>query len=202
MEFFLVDYENVHADGLVGIEKLKEDDIVFIFIPKNQSKVTVPTSFIGHKCKIKWKKVDTGEKNQMDFQISAFFGYLVARFRKSQSSVHFYIVSKDKGFLGIDGLFENADIKFCVNLRKENDKKAKITKSSKKDEIKAEIKKLLPEEYSSEVDFIAGVLMSNKNDSLQKINTALSQNYKNNNKTKAIYNAVKPLAKELLKKQK
>ena len=202
MEIFLVDFENVHADGLVGIEKLKEDDIVFIFIPKNQNKLTVPSSVIGHKCKINFFKVETGEKNQMDFQISAYFGYLAARFRKSLSSVHFYIVSKDKGFLGIDGLFKNADVKFCNNLKKENDKKAKITKNSKKDVIKEEIKKLLPEKYSTEADYIAGVLMSNENDSLQKINTALGQNYKNNNKTKDIYNAVKPLAKELLKKQK
>ncbi|MBQ5995972.1 MAG: hypothetical protein IJL63_08995 [Clostridia bacterium] len=104
--------------------------------------------------------------------------------------------------MGIDGLFKNADVKFCINLKKENDKKAKITKSSKKDEIKAEIKKLLPEKYSTEADYIAGVLMSNENDSLQKINTAFGKNYKNNNKTKDIYNAVKPLAKELLKKQK
>ncbi|MBQ5995971.1 MAG: hypothetical protein IJL63_08990 [Clostridia bacterium] len=60
MEIFLVDFENVHADGLVGIEKLKEDDIVFIFIPKNQKKLTVPASAIGHKCKINFFKVETG----------------------------------------------------------------------------------------------------------------------------------------------
>ena len=35
MSLFLVDYENVSASGLSGLEKLTEEDVVYIFYTEN-----------------------------------------------------------------------------------------------------------------------------------------------------------------------
>ena len=40
MAIYLIDYENVHVDGLKGVAKLTDDDFVCIFYSENQDKLT------------------------------------------------------------------------------------------------------------------------------------------------------------------
>lgn len=93
---YLVDYENVNLNGLVGIEKLTEEDTVVIFLGNNMGAI----SFEWHiriadaQAKVKYIKCGKVSKNYLDFQLATYCGYLLAGMENGKV----FIVSKDKGY--------------------------------------------------------------------------------------------------------
>lgn len=121
MSVFLVDFENVNSAGLVGIEKLTENDTVYIFYTPSAASL----SFDAHKnimtsaARINYISVTTGAKNALDFQLSSFLGYLAAVSRDRK----FYIVSADNGYLAVRTFWEKTvgiedmEVKLIPNIR-------------------------------------------------------------------------------------
>lgn len=96
MAVYLVDFENVHSEGLTGVEKLGENDECYIFYSVNAYSLSfdLHQKIIESKAKFYYKMVDAHGKNALDFQLVTFLGYLVAK----HPDEHFYVVSGDKMF--------------------------------------------------------------------------------------------------------
>lgn len=96
MAVYLVDFENVHSEGLTGVEKLGENDECYIFYSVNACSLPfdLHQKIIESKAKFYYKMVDAHGKNALDFQLVTFLGYLVAK----HPDEHFYVVSGDKMF--------------------------------------------------------------------------------------------------------
>ena len=120
MRSYLVDFENVKSKGLVGIDKLTEDDHVIIFYSENSDTI----SFEMHCCvmrakaSVEYMKVRVGGKNALDFQLSTLLGYMVAKERNS----HIFIISNDKGFDRLHDFWANTfdDAPDCMVFRTQN----------------------------------------------------------------------------------
>ncbi|MBR4211416.1 MAG: hypothetical protein IKR84_03395, partial [Oscillibacter sp.] len=86
MNYFLVDYENVHTNGFSGIASLSEKDKVIIFYSENASTMTfgLHRRLNESKAEISYRKVSVGGKNALDFQLCTYLGYLIG---KSEHSV-------------------------------------------------------------------------------------------------------------------
>ena len=79
MSIFLVDYENVSASGLDGLEKLTEEDVVYIFYTENADRLTFDAHrrLLESRAAVRYYKVESGTKNALDFQLVSFLGYLI-----------------------------------------------------------------------------------------------------------------------------
>ena len=103
--YFLIDYENVNNKGLSGVQYLEEDDIVVIFYSKNANTLSfeMHQRILSSPAYFVYKKVNTGEKNALDFQLASYLGYLL-RDTTSQDNNdmnHYFIVTEDNGYLPI-----------------------------------------------------------------------------------------------------
>lgn len=96
MTYYLIDYENTGENGLRGITELQEDACIVIFYSENADKISfdMHQKLIECKAAIEYRKISTGKRNALDFQLSTYLGYLIARCENDA----FYIVSKDNGY--------------------------------------------------------------------------------------------------------
>ena len=95
MAYYLVDYENVKADGMYGVDQLGKKDCVCIFYSENASTLTfgLHEKLNQTKGKIVLQKVEVGVKNALDFQLSTYLGYLISENEGKNES--YYIVSEE-----------------------------------------------------------------------------------------------------------
>jgi len=121
MATYLIDYENTGVKGLVGIEQLKEDDLIIIFYgPKTGA---VPFDEHVKICQaasqVKYIKTTKTAKNYLDFQLTTYLGYLVG-----QTDVkEYYVISKDSGYDSVIDFWKKWGIRI---VRKENIAEQKI----------------------------------------------------------------------------
>lgn len=96
MSIFLVDYENVSLSGLDGIEKLKEEDQVYIFYGNSAGSISfdMHAKIAQSRALVRYIKIERSGKNYLDFQLATLSGYLVA----TTAVTDFIIISKDTGF--------------------------------------------------------------------------------------------------------
>lgn len=90
---YLIDYENVHCNGLVGVEELTRTDTVIVFCRADDVKRVEIFLFDKKiKCKVYCNIVSARTKNALDFEIVTYIGL----HRKKYSI--FYVVSDDHGY--------------------------------------------------------------------------------------------------------
>ena len=141
MAYYLVDYENVKADGMYGVDQLGKKDCVCIFYSENASTLTfgLHEKLNQTKGKVVLQKVEVGVKNALDFQLSTYLGYLISENEGKNET--YYIVSEDKGLAILTGYWaergENvktaSDIAAAKeDLEEENLQKQKKQKKKKK----------------------------------------------------------------------
>lgn len=99
MAFYLVDYENVNAEGLQGIDKLRAQDEVIIFYSEHADRLTfdLHQKLNQSEAQVHYFKVGAGKKNALDFQLVSYLGYLAAQHPNDS----FFIVSRDNGFQNV-----------------------------------------------------------------------------------------------------
>ena len=125
MATYLIDYENTGVKGLLGIEQLKEDDLIIIFYgPKTGA---VPFDEHVKICQaasqVKYIKTTKTAKNYLDFQLTTYLGYLVG-----QTDVkEYYVISKDSGYDSVIDFWKKWGIRI---VRKENIAGQKIAAKS------------------------------------------------------------------------
>lgn len=124
--YYLVDYENVNANGLKGCEKLGENDHIYIFFTKNAKSLDMSILSDHGKARIEMIEVPSG-KQSVDMHIGAYFGYLVGTNDKKSS---YTIISKDSDY---DKVIEFFKSKFSIKAaRRSQIKDASDTKKAEK----------------------------------------------------------------------
>ncbi|MCM1577643.1 MAG: PIN domain-containing protein [Ruminococcus sp.] len=122
MAVFLVDFENVHSTGLLGVDQLTEKDSVYIFYSVNSNSMSFEAYKMLNesKAKITVLSASCGIKNALDFQLSSFVGYIAG----TSDDKDIYIISADKGYACVqifwDRTMKRNDlrIRFAVNIRR------------------------------------------------------------------------------------
>lgn len=186
MNYYLVDYENVKTQGLNGVNKLPEDDVVCIFYSENADNL----SFGLHRrlnettARIEYQKVDVGKKNALDFQLSSFLGYIIHKYE--DKPYDYYIVTKDKGFESLVNYWKKKKVKVSLVVDV-----AKQSEQSLQNELERQVADLIKDK--SEASTIAKMIRQYK--TKQGLNNALMKKYpsKDNKKSSEIYSAIKPL---------
>ena len=79
MSVYLIDYENVHASGLAGVENCGIEDEIILLYGNDTS--TIPMELhiqiANSKGKVQYHKIERTGKNYLDFQLSTIAGFLV-----------------------------------------------------------------------------------------------------------------------------
>lgn len=207
MSIYLVDYENVNADGFRGVEKLGKDDSVYVFYTTNAGNLTfdIHKKLVESKSEIKYFSVSTG-KNALDFQLTMFAGYLLGK----GTSQNIYIISNDKGFDANISFYDNylaadgVDVVRHTSIAstfviKEKPAKVRITKSDsgrKTDSLYNSLCSLLPGYSSCDVINISSVLLSTADK--QEFHTELVARFRQE-RGEEIYSALRPYFTDLKK---
>ena len=81
MHYYFIDYENVHADGFIGVERITENDIVCVMYTERSKSISLEfIEKIGKQnARIESYKAGVGTKNALDFQLSSYMGYVIAK---------------------------------------------------------------------------------------------------------------------------
>jgi hypothetical protein len=96
MATYLIDYENVHKNGLVGIQKLPDNDTVVVFVGNNINDMPVETVMLilDSSAQVKIEKMKKTANNYLDFQLATCLGGLIT----SGGDKEFFIISNDRDF--------------------------------------------------------------------------------------------------------
>ncbi|GHU75679.1 hypothetical protein FACS1894188_06990 [Clostridia bacterium] len=97
----LVDFENVHTEGIKNINLLLPGDYVYIFYSANASYVSFGvTDICNIRANVECNKLTDTTKNALDFQLSSYLGFLIRGtvLARGLDTTQFYIVSNDAGF--------------------------------------------------------------------------------------------------------
>ncbi|MBO5474285.1 MAG: hypothetical protein J6A08_10960 [Lachnospiraceae bacterium] len=131
MATYLLDYENVHADGLEGIRTLSGDDHVIIFYSDQVKSIPFErhVEMMNSRARIEFIETHKTGKNYLDFQLTTQLGYLIG---KGETDT-VYIISKDQGFDSVVDFWKGRNIKIarqeCIQPGTES-KPVKKTKKS------------------------------------------------------------------------
>lgn len=156
MAYYLVDYENVKADGMCGVDELGKKDYVCIFYSENASTLTfgLHESLNRSKAKIVLQKVEVGVKNALDFQLSTYLGYLISENEGKNET--YYIVSEDKGLAILTGYWaeRGEQVKTAPDIAaaKEDQEEEKAGKTEKKEKKEKTEKAVKEENMEKEAD--------------------------------------------------
>lgn len=136
---YYVDYENVHAKGLEGLDLLTKRDSVVVFYTANSNSMSITThlDLVATKAKVEFIKVTCGTANALDFQLSSQLGYDIAK--HGTRNVSYYIVSKDRGYNCLCDYWRKAagaDVSMVLN----------VSLRKTKEDIEPVILNILPEE--------------------------------------------------------
>lgn len=186
MNYYLVDYENVKTQGLNGVNKLPEEDIVCIFYSENADSLTfgLHRRLNESKANIIFQRVEVGHKNALDFQLSSYLGYIIHE--NINNPYDYYIVTQDKGYESLINYWKKrrVNVSLVINV-------AKQSEQSMQNELEKQVAELLKDK--SDAPVVAKMIQNYK--TKQGLNNALMKKFpsKDNKKSSEIYSAIKPL---------
>ena len=94
MANYYIDYENVHNEGLKGVQKLHQEDKLHLFysIKADTLKIDVVRQLMECPATICFDKIVNGVENALDFQL------ITALMCNYSAEEKYYIISRDKGY--------------------------------------------------------------------------------------------------------
>ena len=196
MNFYLVDFENVKSEGLIGCETLSESDSIVIFFTKNACKVDMSIIANHGKANLKMIEVPKG-KQSADSYIEIYMGIIIGSNNDKDFSIT--IVSGDKDFDSCIEFFKTnynyklARIKQIKENKNSNSIKTKSTikKEKSKDDFEKEVYAYLTvdcglnkEEVDSVIDafkkyYGSDILLNKIHNALVIIDSNYEEHYKN-----------------------
>lgn len=90
--YYLVDYENVGSNGLIGCNNMTESDHIIIFFTQNARKIDMADIANHGNAELKMIEIPAG-KQSADIHIGSYLGYLVGK-----SKCNIVIISNDTDF--------------------------------------------------------------------------------------------------------
>ena len=183
MTYYLIDYENTGEYGLHGLSELDSKDQVVIFYSENADKMSFDLHRKLQECHavVEFRKITTGKKNALDFQLAAYLGYLMAKEENSR----FCIVSKDLGYEVLLEFWKDKNIKLIDTISTETKKTVK-----ERGELEENLRQVIPGEI---VELILPCIGSGKSKLL--VNNLLVKKY-GSKKAGELYKRIKPFLKE------
>ena len=111
MGIYLVDYENVHNDGVSNIKNLKETDHVVIFYGDSIRSIPFDThvEMMTSRAKIEYIETHKTAKNYLDFQLATYLGFLIGQGEKGPV----YLITNDTGYDSIVDFWTSRNLKIC-----------------------------------------------------------------------------------------
>lgn len=103
--YYLIDYENVHEDGLLGSENMNSHDHVHLFYTENVSKISIEKFANFHSVDFSIHKIPVG-KQSLDMHLVSYLGYLIGKNESSNSK--YVIVSNDTDYDNIIHFWKEA----------------------------------------------------------------------------------------------
>lgn len=196
MNFYLVDFENVKSEGLIGCETLSESDSIVIFFTKNACKVDMSIIANHGKANLKMIEVPKG-KQSADSYIEIYMGIIIGSNNDKDFSIT--IVSGDKDFDSCIEFFKTnynyklARIKQIKENKNSNSVKTKSTikKEKSKDDFEKEVYTYLTvdcglnkEKVDSVIDafkkyYGSDILLNKIHNALVIIDSNYEEHYKN-----------------------
>ncbi len=101
---YLIDFENVHDAGIQGMNKLTQEDCVYLFYTEHADKISLDV-ITGVTCPFRAIKVAYG-KQSLDMHLVSYLGYLLGQEKAIDD--RYIIVSKDTDFAGVTRFWCNA----------------------------------------------------------------------------------------------
>ncbi len=104
MVTYLVDYENVQAQGLDGIEALDSNDTVVVFTGAKQN--TIPVTLArkltaaSRTARVQWIEVKKQAAQYLDFQLATYLGSLIGATPPNVACTY-VVISKDRGYQAV-----------------------------------------------------------------------------------------------------
>ena len=183
MTYYLIDYENTGENGLDGIENLDSRGRVIIFYSENADKMSFDLHQMLQECSasIEFKKITTGKKNALDFQLATYLGYLMAK----AEGGNFYIVSKDLGYEVLLEFWKGRHLRLIEMISAGAPKE-----EGKPGGLEEKLQMAIPEEK----DWKAILEYITQCKTKQEVNNALVKNY-GSEKAGKLYKKIKPLMK-------
>ena len=187
MDYYLVDYENVKSQGLNGVNKLPAEDVVCIFYSEHADTLTfgLHRRINESKANIIFQRVEVGQKNALDFQLSSYLGYIIHE--NLPKPYNYYIVTKDQGYKSLVTYWEkrNISVRLVADVSRQSEK-------ALESELEKQVSDLLKDKVEAqEISEISKMIPKYK--TKQGLNNALMKKYKDNKKVGEIYSAIKPL---------
>lgn len=93
--YYLIDYENVHDDGLSGCEKLNNTDYIHVFYTENAKRINMDIFNNHGEAKFEMHKVPAGDQS-LDMHLSSFLGYIIGI--NEGKDCRYVIVSNDTDY--------------------------------------------------------------------------------------------------------
>lgn len=181
MAIYLIDFENVHSDGLKGIEQLAENDVCYVFYSEHAGVLTfnIHKKIIESRAKIYYVEAQVGMKNALDFQLVSYLGYMI---RENQEA-SYCVISNDRAFALVADFWKNkgVDVASAVSL-------AAAVRLKENEKIASRLASLLSDK--KEREFVAKCIeeLSTK----QGINNRIAKKY-GTTRAGEIYKLIKPL---------
>lgn len=205
--FYLIDFENVHNEGMENIDSLSKDDHVHIFSTKNASTIRMDLVFSkgidiqGH--------IVPARKQSLDMHLVSYLGNLLGINGQQCSYV---IVSKDTDYDNIikfwkEEGYPNISRKEAIPSNAKLQKQAVPQKTStvvysnsKATKRETQVRSFFEQHFTKKIyidrkEEIINIISSAK--TRQQVNNGLTKLYSDGKVVKHIYQTVKPLIKDL-----
>lgn len=190
-KYYLIDYENVHGNGLNGCDQLTNTDHVYLFYTANVPNIPWDIEDSHGKADINKVKV-SGGKQSLDMHLVSWLGYLIGH---NKDRCVYIIISKDKDYDKIINFWKEKDVSIfrqasiAVNLCYVEVYKAIIQKWKNKEQ-----------DIEESADQIASIIVgySNEKNILREVHNKLQKDYGD---FYDIYGVVKPIIEKFLIKQ-
>lgn len=134
MTYYFIDYENVMDAGLNGAELLKKKDRVVVFYSHQVKNLPFErhVALSESAAAFEYLRIEHIGKNYLDFQLSTYLGYLIAKKEPDQ----IVIVTKDNGYRSVVDFWNERGIAITMQeaILKKPEKRKKEAATQKKQE--------------------------------------------------------------------
>ncbi len=215
MNYYLIDYENIHSDGLKELKDIKDGDSLIMFYSDQCKNISLDVlqDVFSKRITCHIFKASVGTKNALDFQLASYLGYLIGE--NSQTDTNYYIISNDTGYDCLCNFWKKEKKKAKVSristqveapatVAKEKASKKPASNTKKKaSKVKAadkatldEIKKILSDVDLPEKSLEEILDIFNQYKTKQSISNGLAKLFRDSRTSGSIYKKLKPLLKE------
>ncbi|MBD5444202.1 MAG: hypothetical protein HDR29_01490 [Lachnospiraceae bacterium] len=120
--YYLIDFENVHEDGMICSKKLTHHDHIHIFSTTNAPKISLE-KLASFNCAEQFSHVIPAGKQSLDMHLVSYLGYLIGSNTNNKS--RYIIISRDTDYDNIISFFKTIA---PLNIKRQNSMSA-VSKS-------------------------------------------------------------------------